>query len=208
MRTRGRRDMSWPILSDEGELDCGRSRPQGAAPPGRCSLPAVATASRTRCSTLRGGRRAPAEALVERRQLGPVLGEMVEEVLARPGSQVDDTRPDVVGTAARASRTTPRAALAGRRCPGGPARRRRRRRLGLPQHRERAQPLRGGAVPGSVRRHTCSSSVGTEKLTLTCARPAASASTSTSRTISGPRVTMWNGFETAASASRQPRVSR
>ena len=47
---------------------------------------------------------------------------------------------------------------------------------------------RGGAVPGSVFCQTSWSSVGTEKVTRTSARRAASASTSTSRTISGPRV--------------------
>ena len=47
---------------------------------------------------------------------------------------------------------------------------------------------RGGAVPGSVFCQTSWSSVGTEKVTWTSARRAASLSTSTSRTISGPRV--------------------
>ena len=67
---------------------------------------------------------------------------------------------------------------------------------------------RGWAVPGSVRRQTSSSSVGTENVTETCARRAASASTSTSRTISGPRVMMLNGFEASRSASMHARVSR
>ena len=67
---------------------------------------------------------------------------------------------------------------------------------------------RGGAVPGSVDRQTSSSSVGTEKVTETSARRDASASTSTSRTIRGLRVMIENGTAAAASASRQPRVSR
>ena len=63
-------------------------------------------------------------------------------------------------------------------------------------------------MPGSVCRHTSSSSVGTENVTDTSARRAASASTSMSRTISGPRVMIPNGFDASASASMQPRVSR
>ena len=67
---------------------------------------------------------------------------------------------------------------------------------------------RGCAVPGSVLRQTSSSRVGTEKVTETLARRAASASTSASRTISGPRVMMLNGFAAWPSASMQPRVRR
>ncbi len=67
---------------------------------------------------------------------------------------------------------------------------------------------RGGAVPGSVVRQTSSSSVGTENVTETSARRAASASTSTSRTISGPRVMIENGLRTSRSTSMQARVSR
>ena len=67
---------------------------------------------------------------------------------------------------------------------------------------------RGCAVPGSVRRQTSSSRVGIENVTDTDARRAASASTSASRTISGPRVMMPNGFEASRRASRQPRVRR
>ena len=67
---------------------------------------------------------------------------------------------------------------------------------------------RGGAVPGSVRLQTSWSSVGTENVTLTSARRAASTSTSRSRTISGPRVMIENEFRASAKASRQPRVSR
>ena len=66
---------------------------------------------------------------------------------------------------------------------------------------------RGGAVPGSVVRQTSSSTVGTENVTETSARAAASASSSASRTISGPRVMMWNGFDASRSASMQARVS-
>ena len=68
---------------------------------------------------------------------------------------------------------------------------------------------RGGAVPGSVRRQTSSSSVGTENVTETSARCAASTSTSTSRTISGPRVIIVERVRAPrASTSRQARVSR
>ena len=67
---------------------------------------------------------------------------------------------------------------------------------------------RGGAVPGSVSRQTSTSSVGTEKVTDTSARRAASASTSTSRTIIGPRVMSPNGFAASASTSMHARVSR
>ena len=67
---------------------------------------------------------------------------------------------------------------------------------------------RGGAVPGSVVRQTSTSSVGTENVTETSARRAASDSTSTSRTISGPRVMIENGFATAPSTSMHARVRR
>ncbi len=67
---------------------------------------------------------------------------------------------------------------------------------------------RGCAVLGSVFRQTSSSSVGIENVIATLARFAASARTSTSRTIIGPRVISWNGFENSASAceaaARQP----
>ena len=66
----------------------------------------------------------------------------------------------------------------------------------------------GGAVEGSVRRHTSGSTVGTENVTDTSARRAASTSTSTSRTIIGPRVMIENGFAAPASTSRHARVSR
>ena len=66
----------------------------------------------------------------------------------------------------------------------------------------------GGAVPGSVVRQTSRSSVGTENVTVTWARRAASARTSTSRTISGPRVMSENGLRRPAerleASSRQP----
>ena len=69
----------------------------------------------------------------------------------------------------------------------------------------RARSLwRGWAVPGSVFRQTSSSRVGTENVTDTSTRLAASASTSTSRTISGPRVMMLNGVP----AHPGPRCSR
>ena len=65
----------------------------------------------------------------------------------------------------------------------------------------------GGAVPGSVRSQISRSSVGTEKVTPTLARFAASTSTSMSRTIIGPRVMILIGFAAWASASRHARVS-
>ena len=52
------------------------------------------------------------------------------------------------------------------------------------------------------------STVGIEKVTCTFARRAARASTSTSRTIIGPRVMIANGFAWSASASMHARVSR
>ena len=67
---------------------------------------------------------------------------------------------------------------------------------------------RGGGVFGSVRRQIFSSSVGTEKVTETFARAAASGRTSTSRTIIGPLVMIENGFAASASACRQARVRR
>ena len=67
---------------------------------------------------------------------------------------------------------------------------------------------RGGAVPGSVRRHTSGSSVGTEKVIDAPARRAASPSTSTSRTIIGPRVIRWSGVRASASRPIQARVRR
>ena len=67
---------------------------------------------------------------------------------------------------------------------------------------------RGGAVPGSVVRHTTGSSVGTENITETSARRDASCRTSTSRTISGPRVMSPNGARARASTSMQARVRR
>ena len=45
-------------------------------------------------------------------------------------------------------------------------------------------------------------------LTMTSARRAASASTSTSRTMRGPRVMMLNGVRAAPSTRMQPRVNR
>ena len=66
----------------------------------------------------------------------------------------------------------------------------------------------GGAVPGSVVRQTRSSSVGTETLTVTSRAVPPPASTSTSRTTSGPRVMIENGVRAAASSTRQARVSR
>ena len=67
---------------------------------------------------------------------------------------------------------------------------------------------RGWAVDGSVLRHTSSSSVGIENVTETLARRAASTSTSTSRTIIGPRVMMLNGVRASPRASMHARVSR
>ncbi|MCW2961044.1 MAG: hypothetical protein JWM90_1431 [Thermoleophilia bacterium] len=68
--------------------------------------------------------------------------------------------------------------------------------------------LLGGAVSGSVARHTSSSIVGIETLTSTSVRLAAATSTSMSRTIIGPRVMIEIGVRAVPSASMQPRVSR
>jgi hypothetical protein len=57
-------------------------------------------------------------------------------------------------------------------------------------------------------RHTSGSRVGTENITDTSAFLDASASTSTSRTIIGPRVISEKGFEAAAKTSMQARVRR
>ena len=67
---------------------------------------------------------------------------------------------------------------------------------------------RGGAVPGSVVFQTSWSSVGTENMTETSVRRAASWSTSTSRTISGPRVMIENGVAARPRTSMHERVSR
>ena len=66
----------------------------------------------------------------------------------------------------------------------------------------------GGGVFGSVLRQISGWSVGTENVTDTFAHRAASARTSTSRTIIGPRVMIANGLCASASTCRQPRVSR
>ena len=62
-------------------------------------------------------------------------------------------------------------------------------------------------MPGSVVRQISWSSVGTENVTVTSARPAASASTSMSRTIIGPRVMIENGVAARPSTSMHARVS-
>ena len=67
---------------------------------------------------------------------------------------------------------------------------------------------RGGAVPGSVVLQTSWSSVGTENVTDTSARRAASASTSRSRTISGPRVMSPKGVAARPRVSMHARVRR
>ena len=66
----------------------------------------------------------------------------------------------------------------------------------------------GGGVFGSVVRQISGSSVGTEKVTDTLAQRAASARTSASRTIIGPRVMIANGLRASPRVSMQPRVSR
>ena len=76
---------------------------------------------------------------------------------------------------------------------------------------QRAQALARGRRAGSVFRHTSSSSVGIENVTDTSARAAASASTSRSRTIIGPRVIMLNGLrargERLEARAREPVVA-
>ena len=63
-------------------------------------------------------------------------------------------------------------------------------------------------MPGSVRRQISWSSVGIEKVTPTSARRAVSTSTSTSRTIIGPRVMIENGLAASPSTPMHARVSR
>ncbi len=67
---------------------------------------------------------------------------------------------------------------------------------------------RGCAVPGSVLRHTSSSSVGMLNVMWTSARRASRVNTSMSRTIIGPRVIIEVGFEKSPSTSRHCLVSR
>ena len=67
---------------------------------------------------------------------------------------------------------------------------------------------RGCAVDGSLLRQTSSSSVGIENVIETFARREASWSTSTSRTIIGPRVMIENGFDAPASTLMHARVRR
>jgi hypothetical protein len=130
---------------------------------------------------------AAVQPLVLRQQLGPVAFERREEMLARAGAEVEEIRPD--SGRSRGARLAHDLVeqLAPIAEPG---------RIGaIPTlaltpastSRERARSRwRGGAVPGSVRRQISSSRVGTENVTETRARHAASARTSTSRTISGP----------------------
>ena len=63
-------------------------------------------------------------------------------------------------------------------------------------------------MPGSVARQMRSSSVGTEKLTWTLARRAASTSTSMSRLTIGPRVMRENGVRAMPSSRMHARVRR
>jgi hypothetical protein len=74
--------------------------------------------------------------------------------------------------------------------------------------RSAARRCAGGGVPGSVVRHTRSSSVGIENVTETATRSAAAVRTSRSRTTIGLRVIMLNGVPCASSTSMQARVSR
>ena len=129
-------------------------------------------------------------------------------MLARTGLEVEEVRPDAAG-ARLSRRPTTRSICSGRRrARGGAAPCRRRPDAGVDERSKRAQPLARRAVPGSVVRHTASSRVGTEKVTETSARRDASASKSASRTISGPRVMIENGFEASRSTSRHARVRR
>ena len=62
-------------------------------------------------------------------------------------------------------------------------------------------------MPGSLARHTSSSTVPIERLQRTRVRSAAAASTSRSRTIIGDFVRIENSFRASPSASMIPRVS-
>ena len=66
----------------------------------------------------------------------------------------------------------------------------------------------GGGVPGSLARHTSSSSVPIERLQRTRPARAASASRSVSRRIMGDLVRIENWFPAAVSSAIRPRVSR
>ena len=134
---------------------------------------------------------------------------MLEEVLARAGSEEEDVRPDARRAGLAAARTTSASCSSPSEMPG---------RIGaiptptlIPASTSVFSAFsrwRGCAVDGSVFRQTSSSSVGIENVTETEARRAASTRTSTSRTIIGPRVMIENGFAASANASMQPRVSR
>jgi hypothetical protein len=63
-------------------------------------------------------------------------------------------------------------------------------------------------VPGSVARHTSSSSVPIDRLTRTLVRRAAAASSATSRSTSVDLVRIENGLPASPSTSTMPRVSR
>ena len=148
--------------------------------------------------------------LVARQQLGPVTCEVLEEVLAGPGPQVEDVGPDRRGTGIAGGAYDRRPSGAGR--PTGPGR------IGaiptlasMPAStsaRTARRRWRGGAVPGSVRRQISGSIVGMLNVTPTFARSEAADRTSTSRTISGPRVIRLNGVRASPSATIAPRVRR
>ena len=143
-------------------------------------------------------------------ELGPVPREAFEEVLARAGLEVERARPDPAGACCRARRARPRQAARGAsEIPGRIGAMPTEARIPASTRSESARSRwSGGAVDGSVRRHTSWSSVGTENITETFVRVAARTSTSRSRTISGPRVMIANGVAASASASRHARVSR
>ena len=138
------------------------------------------------------------EALVVGEELGPVARQALEEVLARARAEVEEVRPDAAGAGLARGRDDARELLGWSERPGRsgamPTEARTPASTSTFSARSRC---RGGAVPGSVGRQTSSSSVGTENVTETSARRAASTSTSTSRTISGPRVMIENGFAAA-----------
>ena len=142
-----------------------RGRVDGQPPPGVPLRSSATLAAIVACVVLRCVRVAPEEALVERHELGPVLSEMLEEVLARPGRRWTTLAQTCVAPGvARRPDDLARAAPAGRRSRAGRARPRPRRRCPRSVARSSARRRwRGGAVPGSVRRQTSSSRVGTEK---------------------------------------------
>ena len=151
-------------------------------------------------------RPAGVEPLVARQSSGQSRAEVVEEVLAGPGPEVQDVRPDrgragVAGGPHDVARGAPAGPTA--RAGSAPSRRRRRSR------RRRACAAPGAAGAAARSRARCVRQIASvqrrDRERDRDGRPArASASTSTSRTIIGPRVMIESGLRASASASMQP----